>query len=132
MLAISFLGWTGASRAARHSAYSPHPRSPQQLLTLATAPQCRPTSRSPASRASPCSACSPPPSARRWCASYGHNSALAPNDSHYLAQRAQAHFPTGPALDDKFWLYMITWHGGLFLTMLLGQIGVQGRKQNYW
>jgi hypothetical protein len=24
---------------------------------------------------------------------------------------------------------MITWHGGLFLTMLLGQIGVQGRKQ---
>jgi photosystem I subunit PsaO len=23
-----------------------------------------------------------------------------------------AHFPTGPALSDKFWLYMITWHVG--------------------
>ena len=23
-----------------------------------------------------------------------------------------AHFPTGPALTDKFWLYMITWHVG--------------------
>jgi photosystem I subunit PsaO len=43
-----------------------------------------------------------------------------------------AHFPTGPALDDKFWLYLITWHGGLFLTMLLGQVGVQGRKQGYF
>ena len=43
-----------------------------------------------------------------------------------------AHFPTGPALDDKFWLYLITWHGGLFLTLLLGQIGVQGRKTGYW
>ena len=66
-----------------------------------------------------------------------------------------AHFPQGPALDDKFWLYLITWHGGLFLvrrgsratnafafcslvppfisqTMLLGQIGVQGRKTGYW
>ncbi|PNH11820.1 hypothetical protein TSOC_001321 [Tetrabaena socialis] len=43
-----------------------------------------------------------------------------------------AHFPTGPALDDKFWLYMITWHVGLFVTLTLGQIGVQGRKQGYW
>ncbi|GLC42776.1 hypothetical protein PLESTB_001416800 [Pleodorina starrii] len=43
-----------------------------------------------------------------------------------------AHFPTGPALSDKFWLYMITWHLGLFLTITLGQIGVQGRKQGYW
>ncbi len=23
-----------------------------------------------------------------------------------------AHFPTGPALDDKFWLYLISWHVG--------------------
>mmetsp|Transcript_29938 Transcript_29938/g.66253 ORF Transcript_29938/g.66253 Transcript_29938/m.66253 type:complete len:124 (-) Transcript_29938:355-726(-) len=43
-----------------------------------------------------------------------------------------AHFPTGPALNDKFWLYLITWHIGLFLTLTLGQIGVQGRKQGYW
>lgn len=43
-----------------------------------------------------------------------------------------AKFPVGPALDDKFWLYLITWHTGLFLTMLLGQIGVQGRKTGYW
>ena len=40
-----------------------------------------------------------------------------------------AHWPTGPALDSKFWLYMITWHVGLFLTMTLAQIGVQARKQ---
>ena len=43
-----------------------------------------------------------------------------------------AHFPTGPSLDDKFWLYMITWHVGLFLTLTLAQIGIQGRKQEYW
>uniref|UniRef100_A0AC62AEK3 Psao1 n=1 Tax=Dunaliella salina TaxID=3046 RepID=A0AC62AEK3_DUNSA len=43
-----------------------------------------------------------------------------------------AHWPTGPALDDKFWLYMVTWHTGLFIVMLLGQVGVQGKKQGYW
>jgi len=43
-----------------------------------------------------------------------------------------AKFPTGPALDDSFWLYMITWHIGLFSTMLLGQVGFQGKKQGYW
>lgn len=43
-----------------------------------------------------------------------------------------ANFPQGPALDDKFWLYLITWHIGLFSTMLLGQIGWQGRKQGYF
>ena len=45
---------------------------------------------------------------------------------------SQAHFPTGPALDDKFWLYLITYHMGLFLAMFLGQIGVQARKQGYF
>jgi photosystem I subunit PsaO len=29
-------------------------------------------------------------------------------------------------------LYMVTWHVGLFVTMLLGQVGVQGKKQGYW
>lgn len=43
-----------------------------------------------------------------------------------------ANFPQGPGLDDKFWLYLITWHIGLFSTMLLGQIGWQGRKQGYF
>lgn len=42
------------------------------------------------------------------------------------------HFPVGPALTDDFWLYLITWHAGLFVVMLLGQIGVQGRKQGYF
>jgi len=43
-----------------------------------------------------------------------------------------ARFPTGPALDDKFYLYLLTWHIGLFTTMILGQVGVQGKKQGYW
>ncbi|CAG9461767.1 unnamed protein product [Pedinophyceae sp. YPF-701] len=43
-----------------------------------------------------------------------------------------AKFPTGPALNDKFWLYMITWHIGLFTVMTLGKIGIEGRKQKYW
>jgi photosystem I subunit PsaO len=43
-----------------------------------------------------------------------------------------ANFPTGPALSDKFWLYMVTWHLGLFITLTLAQIGIQGRKQEYW
>lgn len=43
-----------------------------------------------------------------------------------------AHFPTGPALTDSFWLYLTLWHVGLFLTLVLGQAGVQGRKQGYW
>mmetsp|Transcript_14658 Transcript_14658/g.44282 ORF Transcript_14658/g.44282 Transcript_14658/m.44282 type:complete len:142 (+) Transcript_14658:84-509(+) len=42
-----------------------------------------------------------------------------------------AHFPTGPALDSNFWLYMVTWHVGLFIALFLGQIGVQARKQGY-
>ncbi|MEW5303800.1 MAG: hypothetical protein WDW36_006456 [Sanguina aurantia] len=40
-----------------------------------------------------------------------------------------AHFPAGPAVGDKFWLYFVIYHVGLFSTLLLGQIGVQGRKQ---
>eukprot|EP00798_Chlamydomonas_sp_ICE-L_P020900 gene20900-27750_t len=43
-----------------------------------------------------------------------------------------ANFPVGPAIGDKFWLYMITWHVGLFTTMLFGRIGVEGKKQGYW
>lgn len=43
-----------------------------------------------------------------------------------------AKFPVGPSLDDPFWLYLLTWHVGLFVTLLLGQVGVNGRKQGYW
>ena len=43
-----------------------------------------------------------------------------------------ANFPQGPALTDPFWLYMTTWHVGLFVTLTLAQIGIQGRKQGYW
>merc|ERR1712050_195253 len=40
-----------------------------------------------------------------------------------------AHFPSGPSIDSDFWIYLILYHTGLFLCILLGQIGVQGRKQ---
>merc|ERR1719265_1008634 len=43
-----------------------------------------------------------------------------------------SHFPTGPSLESSFWLYLILYHTGLFLCLLLGQIGVQGRKQGYF
>jgi photosystem I subunit PsaO len=43
-----------------------------------------------------------------------------------------AHFPAGPAVTDSFWLYLISWHVGLFVALTLGQIGIQGRKQNYF
>jgi photosystem I subunit PsaO len=43
-----------------------------------------------------------------------------------------AKFPAGPAVTDQFWLYMITWHVGLFVALTLGQIGVQARKQGYF
>lgn len=54
--------------------------------------------------------------------------------SSFLASIGQelSHFPVGPALTDKFWLYFALYHVGLFTTLLLGQIGVQGRKQGYW
>ncbi|OAY63954.1 Photosystem I subunit O, partial [Ananas comosus] len=38
-----------------------------------------------------------------------------------------AHWPTGPALNSQFWLWMITWHIGLFLCLTFGQIGFKGR-----
>jgi hypothetical protein len=29
-------------------------------------------------------------------------------------------------------LYLLTWHVGLFVTLTLGQVGAQGKKQEYW
>ncbi|KAK9861746.1 hypothetical protein WJX84_011915 [Apatococcus fuscideae] len=43
-----------------------------------------------------------------------------------------AAFPRGPPLEDPFWLYLTVYHAGLFLTIFLGQIGVQGRQQGYF
>ncbi|KAF6260938.1 photosystem I reaction center subunit O [Scenedesmus sp. NREL 46B-D3] len=42
-----------------------------------------------------------------------------------------AKFPQGPSIDDPFWLYLLTWHMGLFACIFWGQIGVQARKQGY-
>ncbi|CAK9223635.1 unnamed protein product [Sphagnum troendelagicum] len=43
-----------------------------------------------------------------------------------------AHFPTGPSVTSPFWLWLITWHVGLFVVLTLGQIGFKGRKDGYW
>ncbi|XP_027347481.1 photosystem I subunit O [Abrus precatorius] len=43
-----------------------------------------------------------------------------------------AHFPTGPPLTSPFWLWMITWHIGLFLCLTFGQIGFKGRTEDYF
>ncbi|XP_010262927.1 PREDICTED: photosystem I subunit O [Nelumbo nucifera] len=43
-----------------------------------------------------------------------------------------AHWPTGPALNSQFWLWLITWHLGLFLCLTFGQIGFKGRTENYF
>ena len=62
--------------------------------------------------------------------SYGDTSLLAAFSASIGENLAN--FPQGPGLEDKFWLYLLTWHIGLFSTMLLGQIGWQGRKQGYF
>lgn len=43
-----------------------------------------------------------------------------------------AKFPTGPGLTDPFWVYMLTWHIGLFLTLTLAKIGYEGKKEGYF
>ncbi|PKA65393.1 hypothetical protein AXF42_Ash005727 [Apostasia shenzhenica] len=43
-----------------------------------------------------------------------------------------AHWPTGPALTSPFWLWLITWHLGLFLVLTFGQIGFKGRAEEYF
>ncbi|KAK4762411.1 hypothetical protein SAY86_008179 [Trapa natans] len=43
-----------------------------------------------------------------------------------------AHFPIGPALTSPFWLWLITWHLGLFLCLTFGQIGFKGRTEEYF
>ncbi|KAF3776833.1 Photosystem I subunit O [Nymphaea thermarum] len=43
-----------------------------------------------------------------------------------------AHWPTGPALGSQFWLWLVTWHLGLFLCLTFGQIGFKGRSEGYF
>ncbi|GAB2285569.1 hypothetical protein Dimus_020015 [Dionaea muscipula] len=43
-----------------------------------------------------------------------------------------AHFPTPPALTSQFWLWLVTWHLGLFLCLTFGQIGFKGRTEEYF
>merc|ERR1711971_1413254 len=44
----------------------------------------------------------------------------------------RANFPTGPGVADPFWVYMLTWHIGLFLTLTLVKIGYEGKKEGYF
>ena len=55
-------------------------------------------------------------------------------DMLYVAPTAEgfAKFPTGPGLTDPFWVYMLTWHIGLFLTLTLAKIGYEGKKEGYF
>ncbi|KEH29824.1 putative photosystem I [Medicago truncatula] len=43
-----------------------------------------------------------------------------------------AHFPTPPALTSPFWLWLICWHLGLFISLTFGQIGFKGRTEDYF
>ncbi|KAK7263428.1 hypothetical protein RJT34_31018 [Clitoria ternatea] len=43
-----------------------------------------------------------------------------------------AHFPTPPAVTSDFWLWLVTWHLGLFLCLTFGQIGFKGRTEDYF
>ncbi|KAI4334202.1 hypothetical protein L6164_018921 [Bauhinia variegata] len=43
-----------------------------------------------------------------------------------------AHFPTPPALTSQFWLWLVLWHLGLFITLTFGQIGFKGRNEDYF
>lgn len=43
-----------------------------------------------------------------------------------------AHFPSPPALTSQFWLWLVTWHLGLFICLTFGQIGFKGRTEDYF
>ncbi|GLT48686.1 hypothetical protein SLA2020_222940 [Shorea laevis] len=43
-----------------------------------------------------------------------------------------AHFPTPPPLTSQFWLWLVTWHFGLFVCLTFGQIGFKGRTEDYF
>ncbi|XP_021278748.1 photosystem I subunit O [Herrania umbratica] len=43
-----------------------------------------------------------------------------------------AHFPSPPPLTSQFWLWLVLWHLGLFITLTFGQIGFKGRSEGYF
>ncbi|XVF46965.1 hypothetical protein PTKIN_Ptkin03bG0070800 [Pterospermum kingtungense] len=43
-----------------------------------------------------------------------------------------AQFPTPPPLTSQFWLWLVLWHLGLFITLTFGQIGFKGRTEEYF
>ncbi|KAA3458624.1 photosystem I subunit O-like [Gossypium australe] len=43
-----------------------------------------------------------------------------------------AHFPTPPPITSQFWLWLVLWHLGLFITLTFGQIGFKGRTEDYF
>ncbi|GAU20009.1 hypothetical protein TSUD_273440 [Trifolium subterraneum] len=43
-----------------------------------------------------------------------------------------AHFPSPPALSSQFWLWLVLWHLGLFISLTFGQIGFKGRTEDYF
>ncbi|XVE79193.1 hypothetical protein DITRI_Ditri14bG0038200 [Diplodiscus trichospermus] len=43
-----------------------------------------------------------------------------------------SHFPTPPPLTSQFWLWLVLWHLGLFVTLTFGQIGFKGRTEDYF
>ncbi|OMP01501.1 Photosystem I PsaO [Corchorus capsularis] len=43
-----------------------------------------------------------------------------------------AHFPSPPPLTSQFWLWLVLWHLGLFITLTFGQIGFKGRTEDYF
>ncbi|GJN03010.1 hypothetical protein PR202_ga20407 [Eleusine coracana subsp. coracana] len=43
-----------------------------------------------------------------------------------------AHFPTPPPVTSQFWLWLVTWHLGLFIVLTFGQIGFKGRTEDYF
>merc|ERR1712072_36862 len=62
--------------------------------------------------------------------SYGGDSLFYKLNESIAIQFAK--FPVGPQTDDPFWIYLITWHLGLFITLTLAKIGYEGRKEGYF
>ena len=62
--------------------------------------------------------------------SYGGGSLFGAFTSQIGTELAK--FPAGPSIDSPFWLQLVVFHVGLFVTMTLAQIGIQGRKQGYF
>ncbi|KAL1201884.1 Photosystem I subunit O [Cardamine amara subsp. amara] len=45
---------------------------------------------------------------------------------------APSSIPAINAIASQFWLWLVTWHLGLFLCLTFGQIGFKGRTEGYF